>query len=655
MAWRNSCGAATAKGWQIALVVVGFQLPLSASQAATAAPQPMLLASASLADMSLEELGNIEITSVSRRAERLSDAAASIFVITEDDIRRSGATSLPEALRLAPNLQVAQVNSSAYAISARGFNNAIGNKLLVLIDGRTVYTPLYSGVNWDAQHVMLEDVERIEVISGPGATLWGANAVNGVINVITRTAQDTQGVLLSAGSGNRGSDAAVRKGGKLDNGGYYRLYGMTFNRENTERSNGSRVSDAWHGTQGGFRVDWDNFTLQGDSYRASEDPLLSIAGGDSISGANLLARWRQELGEGAAFQIQAYYDYTERESRFTFNDATDLFDVEFQHSLTWAKMHKLVWGGGYRQASNRTQANFNPSAVAFGLELIPAQRRLEWSNLFLQDQMALTPQVDLTLGAKVETNVYSNAEFLPSVRLAWKRSPQDLLWGALSRAVRAPSRIDTDFRLHFTAPPGVPFFTLINGGPKFESEIADVLEIGYRAQPSEVFNYSMTAYYSEYDKLRSGQPAPAFIQNMMEGTVSGIEAWGNYQVFPSWRLSGGLSLLHEEFRLKPGSLDPDGSTDAANDPAQTWTLRSTYNLTSRHDFDVMLRRVGSLPNPAVPHYTAVDARLAWRPQPDVELSLTLQNLLAPPHVEFGASVTASEFDRAAYFKLRWSL
>ncbi|MCI3951985.1 MAG: hypothetical protein K0R53_1482, partial [Burkholderiales bacterium] len=301
-----------------------------------------------LADLSLEELSNIEVTSVSRRAERLSDAPASIFVITREDIRRSGVTSLPEALRLAPNLQVARVNASSYAISARGFNNSIGNKLLVLIDGRTVYTPLFSGVFWDAQDVMLEDVERIEVISGPGATLWGSNAVNGVINVTTRPARDTQGALVSAGAGNLERGGAVRYGAALGGGGHVRLYGKYFDRDNTERADGSPVRDAWDKGQFGFRADWGgadrSFTLQGDAYRGELEQ--AAPGQIKLEGMNLLGRWNHHLGDGSNLRFQAYYDHTQRNQPGTFREELDIFDVELQHALKPLGAHALVWGGG---------------------------------------------------------------------------------------------------------------------------------------------------------------------------------------------------------------------------------------------------------------------------------------------------------------------
>src|SRR5713101_4322027 len=389
--------------------------------------------SAELADLSLEELANLEITSVSRRAERLSDAPASIFVITGDDIRRSGATSLPEALRLAPNLEVARVDSRQYSISARGFNNTIANKLLVLIDGRTVYTPLFSGVFWDAQDTLLEDVDRIEVISGPGATLWGANAVNGVINVITRRATETQGTLLVAGAGNLERGVAARQGVKLGADGAFRVYGKISDRDPTSRADGTSVQDSWNSGQAGFRADWGTaagaFTLQGDAYRGTID---QAAPGDiRISGGNVLARWARQLSGGDRVQVQAYFDNTDREIPGTFAERLNIFDVEFQHGLHVGQQHSVIWGGGHRRADDHVS---NTAAIAF----LPADRNLRWGNLFAQDEIALRgDQLRLTLGTKAQSNPYTGTEFLPSARIAWKPDASRLVWSALSRAVRA--------------------------------------------------------------------------------------------------------------------------------------------------------------------------------------------------------------------------
>ncbi|HSV52510.1 MAG TPA: TonB-dependent receptor, partial [Burkholderiaceae bacterium] len=385
---------------------------------------------AALADLSLEELGRIEVTSVSRRAERLSDAAASIFVITSESIRRSGATTLPEALRLAPNLQVTRLNASQYAISARGFNNAIGNKLLVLIDGRTVYAPFFSGVFWDQQDVMLEDVERIEVISGPGATLWGANAVNGVINVITRSSADTQGGLVVLEGGNRERGAAFRYGGALGADGHFRLFAKTAKADHTSTAAGARVADGQERTHLGWRADWGEaahgFTLQGDAYSAKTDDRGSLGpfrlGPIEVSGANLLARLTRRLDDGSDFRVQAYYDHTDRIDAFAFQPKERIFDIEFQHGLQ-LKAHRILWGGGYRQDRDDIR-----TGSFFGF--VPPARTTRWKNLFIQDEFALGEHLNLVLGAKLESNPFTGTESLPSARLEWKLSERSMVWSS---------------------------------------------------------------------------------------------------------------------------------------------------------------------------------------------------------------------------------
>ena len=601
-----------------------------------------------LADLSLEQLGDIEVTSVSRRTERLGDAAASIFVITAADIRRSGVGSLPEALRLAPNLQVARVTSSSYAISSRGFNNATGNKLLVLIDGRIVYTPLFSGVFWDTQDVMLEDIERIEVISGPGATLWGANAVNGVINVITRSAQDTQGGLISAGVGNQSQVGAARYGGTTSAGGHYRVYGKYFNNENTERANGTPVADDWHKGQVGFRADWggtgQGFTLLGNAYRGELEQ--AAPGKQRISGVNLLARWERQLGEDSSLHVQAYYDRTQRVVPGTFAEHLDIFDLEFQHGLRPAKSHNLLWGAGYRYAFDRVD---NSAGLAF----VPADKNLRWANLFVQDEIELRTNLSLTLGVKAETNVYTGLEWLPSARLAWKAAPQHLVWGALSRAVRAPSRLDRELFI-----PGNPPF-LLAGGPNFKSEVSKVIELGYRGQPTSSISFSVTAFHHIYDRLRSVEflPNGVFVlDNKIDGSGNGLEAWGSYQVTPAWRLSAGLLELRQRLGRKPESTDPNGPRALGNDPRHQWMLRSAYNFTHRHELDVAVRRVSELPNPAVPAYTAVDVRLGWRINREFEWSLTARNLFGSGQIEFISGnnpALASVIERSVFLKLLW--
>jgi len=629
---------------KLAAVFVALAAALPLGVAAQASP--------SLADLSLEELANVEITSVSRRPERLADAAASIYVITSDDIRRSGATSLPEALRLAPNLQVARIDASQYAISARGFNNAIGNKLLVLVDGRTIYTPLFSGVFWDQQDVMLEDVERIEVISGPGATLWGANAVNGVINVITRPARDTQGALLSLHGGNLDSGGAFRYGGTLGGDGHYRAYAKVGQLQNTKTASGAAVADGRDFGQAGFRADRragrDGFTLQGDGYQGRSEqraPFLGVIpiGRVETSGVNLLGRWTRTLERGGELQLQAYFDHTEHEDPLLYRPRSDVVDLQFQHGIPLPSQ-KLLWGAGYRRAHDDI-----PAGVFFAF--VPPSRGLNWTNVFVQDEIALGRGVGLTLGVKLESNDYSGVETLPSVRLSWKASERSLVWTALSRAVRAPARLDHDIRSLGIGPP----FTIILGGPDFEAEVANVLEIGYRAQPTGALSYSATAFVHQWDRLRSGQPAPAFVQNMIEGDTYGFEAWGNWQVTRAWRLSAGGTTLREHLRLKPGSTDPTGPSALGNDPEFQWMLRSSLNVAANQDFDLAVRRVGALPNPAVPSYTALDLRYAWRARRDLELSLTLQNAADPGHPEFNAAPGRSEIARSVLAAVRWSL
>ena len=604
------------------------------------------LTTASLVDLSLEDLAHVTITSVSRRAESIADAPASIYVITGEAIRRSGAASIPDALRLAPNLQVARIDARQYAITARGFNNAIANKLLVLIDGRTIYTPLFSGVFWDAQDTLLEDIERIEVISGPGATLWGANAVNGVINVITRRASDTIGAFAEAGAGNQERGIALRHGAALSGDAAWRLYGKFFDRDNTVRADGTAVADEWHNGQVGFRADWgtaaSGITLQGDTYRATID---QAAPQDiRISGANLLARWVRSLGGADKVQVQSYLDRTERDIPGTFAEVIDTFDVEFQHGFKAGRRHYLTWGGGHRHADDRVT---NSAALAF----LPPERSLDWTNLFIQDEVELHERLRFTLGGKVEDNPYTGAEFLPSARIAWKPHESRLVWGALSRAVRAPSRIDREIFI----PGQAPF--LIAGGPQFRSEISRVAELGYRAQPSSTASYSVTAFRALHDHLRSVEPGAAgtsALGNLMEGTTTGLEFWGNLQPSANWLISLGGVLLDQDLRLRPGSGDVSGVAAAGNDPNHQLLLRSSVDLSGGQQFDLMLRHVGRLPSPAVPAYAALDARYAWRLRSKLQLSIDARNILDGGHPEFGAAPARSEIERSLFVRIRWS-
>jgi iron complex outermembrane receptor protein len=617
-----------------ALVLAGA----AAANGTTDAPEESR--NADLGDLSLEELGRIPVTSVTGRPRSVQEAAASIFVITAEDIRRSAATSLPEALRLAPNLEVARINATQYAISARGFNNAIGNKLLVMIDGRTVYSPLFSGVFWDAQQVLLEDVERIEVISGAGATLWGANAVNGVINVITRSAQDTQGLQVAARAGSTGNEASLRFGGRFE-GGAWRAYAIQSDRRHTSLASGQAIDDHQDRQQAGFRTDWrgpaDTVTFQGDLYQAGGDGQTTTSA--DMSGANVLARWHHTVGDGSNWQLQAWFDQSSRDEAIEFRDHARTVDLQFDHVPLVGKDHQLIWGLGYRRAVDATDPT---PLVAF----LPATRSLHWANVFVQDEYRATEHLRLTAGAKVETNVYTGAEFLPTVRGTFDLGSLGTLWGSASRAVRAPARLDREF--FFPAKP--PYF--IEGGPTFDSEVANVFELGLRGQQGSGFNYAVTIFHDDYQKLRAGHAAPTTIDNLARGSVGGAEAWGSIDVTSSWRLAAGWMLLRES--LSASALAGAGSVaNLGNDPRQQWSLRSTSRLARSVDFDVTLRHVAALPAPAVPAYTVAELRLAWHCLPGLDVSLLGQDL-GRRHVEFDPS-SSSRFGPRAFIKLEWAM
>jgi iron complex outermembrane receptor protein len=624
----------------------GATLLILVSSAFAASPSELL----SFADMSLEELGNIQVTSVSKKPERLGDAAGSVFVITSEDIRRSGATSLPEALRLAPNLHVAQASASGYAISARGANgsnSSAPNKMLVLIDGRSVYTPLFSGVFWDVQDVMLEDVERIEVISGPGGTLWGINAVNGVINVITKSAGSTKGGLMAGHTGNSGAGGAFRYGGTAGAAGNYRVYGKYSEHDHLATDNGSSVDDAWHKSQVGFRADWDRPTeqlmVQGNAYSARigqpKPGSISISGTDlalgtiAASGVNLTTRWAYLLEGGSRLSWQAYYDRTERTVPPTFSETLDIVDLQFQHSLVPLGRQALTWGANYRYSWDRVRNN--SSIFAF----LPEDVNQQWSSLFAQDEITLRDDLRLILGARLERNPYTGNEVLPNAKLAWKLAPDHLIWTAFSRSVRAPSRLDADAYV----PRSAPF--LLAGGPQVRSEVAKTAELGYRGQPTSELSYSVTAFHTVYDHLRTQEIAPSgtflTFANEMEGETTGIEMWGTYQVSPRWRVSAGFTAMNDSLQLKPGSNDFEGPRAVGKNPAHTWQVRSGIQMAQNQTLDIAVRHVAALSGPDVPAYTAVDARFGWGLLPNLELSITGHNLFGTDHAEYGPIATRS--------------
>ncbi|MGH8177330.1 MAG: TonB-dependent receptor plug domain-containing protein [Steroidobacter sp.] len=626
-----------------ASIYLGALLLLSSSVADGA---QTVLPVTELKKLSLEELSDIEVTSVSRREETANEASAAVHVITEEDIRRSGARSIPEALRLAPNLQVAQSGSRSWAISARGFNAPFANKLLVLIDGRTVYSPLFSGVFWDAQDTLLEDIERIEVISGPGATVWGANAVNGVINIITKHARDTQGVLVAAGAGTEERLlGGFRYGAEAGEDLHYRFYAKYFDRDDSVLADGESAADSWYSGQAGFRMDWtrsqDLLTLQADVYGGhGEQPGDSDI---SQSGGNLLARWTRNFTDAERLQIQAYYDRTHQFAAGDFGDDLDTFDLDTQYGRDLGDRQHLLIGAGYRFTHDSVEN------VPEGIAFLPAALDRHLFSAFVQDEISFfEDQVKLTIGSKFEHNDYTGFEIQPSARVAWIRGRQ-VWWGAVSRAVRTPSRFDR----HLFFPANEPF--IFAGGPDFDSEELIAYEVGWRVKPHERFLASVATFYNDYDDIRSTSLGPPFItQNNVEGEIYGVELEATWQATDAWRLIAGYTLLQEDLRAKPGQVDLNDGQGETFDPQQQAQVRSSLNLTRNIEFDVWIRYVDEVGSTGrgfgvVPDYVALDTRLGWSPIRSLQLALVGQNLLDEQHAEFGSR----EIERAVYGKATW--
>ncbi len=641
---RNSC-AVRRRG--LTFILVSLLLSSCLATTAGAAEQPIQTA-ANLNQLSLDDLSAIEVTSVSRRAEPLLGAPAAIFVITAEDIRRSGALSLPEALRLAPNLQVAQSSADTYAITARGFNHstATANKLLVMIDGRTVYTPLDSGVFWDAQDVMLDDIERIEVVRGPGGTLWGANAINGVINIITRSSQTTQGGVANVGGGSGGEkDISVRYGAQISDKAAFRLYARGFDRAHTLTTAGLNGADDWTRMQFGFRGDFsavnDDVTLQGDVYHGAAN--VDVTPNNTIGGGNVLTRWRHTLSDDSKIELQAYYDVAQRTLVTGITDSVSTYDINLQYNFVWGDRQQIVWGAGYRLNQDEFQKGPTTSFLS------PASRGLRLSNIFIQDEIRLTSDLKIALGVKLEHNTFTGTEIMPDVRLSWLPTANSLVWAAASRAVRTPARFDRDL-----INPG-----LLAGGPSFKSEDLLAYEVGYRLQATSTLTVSLASFYNDYDNLRSVELSsagrlPLMVANGMEGHTYGVEGWAVYQVLDWWRLSGGFNTLHKALRFKPGVRDFFGVQFAGNDPDYQFSVRSGMTFLRAVEVDLGLRRVGSLPSPFVKAYTEMDARLGWHVSESFELSLLGSNLLHSSHQEFAStSVTPRAIPRLVYASVRW--
>ncbi len=640
---------------------------------------------------------NLDVTSVNKQPEPYGQAPAAIDVITNDEIRRSGSSNLPEALRLADNLEVAQISSDEWAISARGFNANLGDKLLVLMDGRTLYTPLYGGMIWGAQDYLLEDIDRIEVISGPGGTMWGANAVNGVINITSKDAKDTQGIYVETGGGTQLQDfIAARYGGSLSPDVYYRFYAKYSNEDADNFSDGTgSAQDSWNRGQAGFRMDdeagsQDHFTLQGDIYDSGVS--VGAAGEEDLSGENVLGRWTHTISDDSDMSLQTYFDreylsdpfvaisaipgFTSGFPAGALTDDLYTYDLDFQHRFRLEENNKFMWGLGYRFTreidEDVSDVQFQPPALDRNL-----------FTGFAQDEIEIWERVYLTAGSKIEHNDYTGYEFEPSGRLKWDITDQQMLWAAVSRAVRTPSRYDTDLVVpsHITYSPPTPFYfspNYLEGSSDFISETVIAYELGYRAQLNPKVSSSLSLFFNNYDNLQSTSPtppdyyygynlnltapAPYFFQNNLEGQTYGVEFTTDYQIMDWWRLHGGYDYLHEDIWVKPGQVDMDDGLGQTADPQNQVFLRSSMDLPQNVQLDLDGRWIDSIQlvqsptdGPAlgtVPAYAEMDARLGWQALKNIEISLVGQNLLHPYHVEYGyPGSMQEEIPRSVYGKI----
>lgn len=618
--------------------------------------------------LSLKELLNIEVTTVSRKETTVGQSPAAIFVITQEMIRRSGATTIPELFRMVPGMDVARIDSHRWAVSIRGFNQEFANKLLVLSDGRAVYTPLTSGVFWEMQDTVLEDIERIEVVRGPSAALWGANAVNGVINIISKSAKDTQGLLVSGGYGSENPGfGSVRYGGKLAEDVFYRVYAKGLSLGDTKFPDGTSAQDAWHQQRGGLRIDWgqegDNrFTVQGDvAYGEPQELYIPAGATNPVSGklpffgANLLGRWTHTLGVDSDFTVQAYYDHIDRDGP-TASFLSDTFDLDFQYRFPWGNRHAITWGLGYRYTTDNVM--FQPPVF-----FEPQHRDLHLATAFVQDEIQLVKdRLALTLGSQFQYYSFTGLDWQPTVRLKWTPTPRQTVWAAVSRALRTPSRADNDGLVQTS-------FTTRLANRDLHPEEVMAYEVGYRAQVHERLTLDLTAFYNEYDRLRSaetifaGFPSVTKRDEKIFGETYGAEVSAIWEAVDWWRWQATYSFLEVQLHRDAGGNDAAGEQrDEGRNPHHQVTLSSSMNLTRAVDLDCSLRFVDQLQSPPgfsnIPGYFELDVRLAWRPRPNLELSIVGQNLLEDRHPEFlpgsfGALGQPREMERAVYGKVTW--
>jgi iron complex outermembrane receptor protein len=658
-------------------ITVGMFFGLGAATQASA--QKNDSTSDALKRLSIEQLMDVEVTSVSRTRESLLSAAAAVSIVTDEDIRRSGATTIPEALRFVPGLFVARETSNSWSVSSRGFSGVNSQELLVLSDTRSIYTPLFSGVFWDVQDYLMDDIDRIEVIRGPGGSLWGSNAVNGVININTKAAQDTQGGYFEAETGTQEHvSTALRYGGQLGENTYFRVFGK-FTDQKAELDPPGSSPDNWRLGHVGFRSDWqassqDAVTVQGDVYDGDIGlvvPSITIFNRPSpagtleteVNGGNVLGRWRHTFDSTSDMQVRLYYDYTRRNDP-SFLDDLDTIDLDFQHRFPLARRHEITWGLNYRLLNDHDEGK-----GVFALN--PPSARDHLYSGFVQDQVSFGHTVRVTVGTKLEHNDYSGYELQPSIRAAWDLAEARTFWGAISRAVRVPDRLERDVDIDATDPTA-PVVARLLGNPSFNAEELLAFELGYRWQIAPNLSLDLAAFHNRYTGLASLEFAAPFMdpntgqtiipvvnRNLTDGRAEGIETAVTYSPRSNWRLS--LDYSYIEMSLTRHGMDLNrGQLVEGSTPRNQVGLRSYLDLPRGLQLDVQLRALSALTRlPAsvtgdtIPGYQELDVRLGWRLGDHTQLSLDAQDLLHAHHVEFGAPYQRSTMRRSVYGRIAW--
>lgn len=657
---KHSCLILQA-GWKfMAIATLSFSSYISHA-AGTRDNNPLL-------DLTIEELMKVEVTSVSRRSQKLTEVASAVFVITQDDIRRSGATNIPDALRMAPGVQVERSSTDKWAVSIRGFNGLYANKLQVLMDGRSVYSSLFSSVLWEQQDTLMEDIERIEVIRGPAASVWGANAVNGVINIITKKAADTQGSLLTAGGGSfeRGF-VSGRYGGRINAETPFRVYAKGFTRDHTQSLTGESANDQWHSARGGFRLDHhrgiDQFTLQGDMFlnfdgNALDRDGLSLAPNlqrnlrGQQEGGNIRFRWDRTYSEQSAIMLQAYYDRNRFRLFPIASSDSESFDVDFQHRFPLFDRHSITWGSNYRLYHNKV---WNNPFVTFS----PQAQTNHLISTFVRDDVTLIPdRLVFTVGSRFEHNDFTGWEIQPNARLMWTPNSENSIWAAVSRAVRTPSRSENDFLLNtglindLPRFSGIPFAiaSQVHGTSQFKSEKMIAYELGYRRQLTSQASIDMAGFINDYDQLRdislgnlipgTGAPlrfiAPLTLNNNASALSYGFETSVDWKPRHNWRLQGSYSFLKMHMRSNDLLQEFDPTTGGADkiSPHHRFSLRSNYDFSEKLQLNLWLRYVSPITFYNIPGYVTMDAKLLYKIKPNTELFVVGQNLFSQHHREF---------------------